>query len=98
MEKNNLYGDPLIFILFYDDPLFVLCCLFVGLQPKSAMAKKIATKCVLPLLLSGILGAFSNHERLLDYLRKLFLLNTTKEVSWSANCSPEVIDAVRFTW
>lgn len=67
-----------------------------GLKPKSAMAKKIATACVLPLLLSGILGAFSNHERLLDYLRKILLLNTTKEFSWSANCSAEVIDAVRF--
>lgn len=66
-----------------------------GLQPKNSMAKKIATECVLPLLLSGIFGAFSNHERLLDYLRKLFLLNTAKEVSWSAN--PEIIDAVRFT-
>ncbi|PKU83044.1 hypothetical protein MA16_Dca007715 [Dendrobium catenatum] len=67
-----------------------------GLQPRNALAKKIATTCVLPLLLSGILGAFSNHERLLDYLRKLLLLNTTKEGAWSANCSAEVIDAIRF--
>ncbi|KAK8939037.1 hypothetical protein KSP39_PZI011174 [Platanthera zijinensis] len=63
-----------------------------GLQPKSPIEKKISTTCVLPLLLSGILGAFRNDERVLAYLRKLL----RKEIPWSVNCSAEIMGAVRF--
>ncbi|KAL6551842.1 hypothetical protein OROGR_007996 [Orobanche gracilis] len=43
----------------------------VRLRPQSAMAQRLATMCVLPLLLAGILGHPSKHELLIEYLRNL---------------------------
>ncbi|XP_058089002.1 uncharacterized protein LOC131235710 [Magnolia sinica] len=67
-----------------------------GLRPKNAMDEKLATMCVLPLLLAGILGAPSRHEQLAEYLRKLLVQNTTRDGSWSTHRTAENIDAVRF--
>ncbi|OVA14259.1 LisH dimerization motif [Macleaya cordata] len=66
-----------------------------GLRPKTAVEEKLATMCVLPLLLAGILGTPSRHEQLAEYLRKLLVQSTVRE-GRSANRTAEIIDAVRF--
>ncbi|PKA61462.1 hypothetical protein AXF42_Ash014379 [Apostasia shenzhenica] len=67
-----------------------------GLLPKTALAERVALACVLPLLLSGILGSPGNQEGLSNYLRKILQLDTTTEISWLDNCRAEVMDAARF--
>ncbi|THU71901.1 hypothetical protein C4D60_Mb04t06400 [Musa balbisiana] len=67
-----------------------------GLQPKTSVAENLSVMCILPLLLSGILGAPTIHEKLSDYLRKLLVQNNTQEGSWLVQHTAEVIDAVRF--
>ncbi|KAL6529931.1 hypothetical protein OROMI_028576 [Orobanche minor] len=64
-----------------------------GLRPQSAMAQRLATMCVLPLLLAGILGHSSKHELLIEYLRNLLTLSSGQD-SQSAN--HEIINSVRF--
>ncbi|KAJ4707051.1 hypothetical protein OWV82_020625 [Melia azedarach] len=66
-----------------------------GLQPRTAVAERLATMCVLPLLLAGVLGAPSKHEQLADYLRKLLVEGTVKE-NHSVKCNVEIVNAVRF--
>ncbi|KAJ6707467.1 RAB11-BINDING PROTEIN RELCH [Salix viminalis] len=66
-----------------------------GLRPRTAVAERIATMCVLPLLLAGVLGAPSQHEQLANYLRGLLVDGTLKE-SQSTKHTAEIIDAVRF--
>ncbi|KAF9683958.1 hypothetical protein SADUNF_Sadunf04G0068000 [Salix dunnii] len=65
-----------------------------GLRPRTAVAERIATMCVLPLLLAGVLGAPSQHEQLANYLRGLLVDGTLKE-SQSTKHTAEIIDAVR---
>ncbi|XP_073108606.1 uncharacterized protein [Elaeis guineensis] len=67
-----------------------------GLRPKTATAERLAIMCVLPLLLSGILGAPAAQEQLSEYLQKLLVQNTMSEGSWSMYRTSELIDAVRF--
>lgn len=74
-----------------------VCCLIAGLQPRTAVAERLATMCVLPLLLAGVLGAPSKHEQLADYLRKLLVEGTVKE-NHSVKCNVEIVNAVRFLW
>ncbi|XP_023547428.1 lisH domain and HEAT repeat-containing protein KIAA1468 homolog isoform X1 [Cucurbita pepo subsp. pepo] len=66
-----------------------------GLKPKTILSERLATICVLPLLLAGVLGAPSKHEDLVQFLRKL-LVEGTKEENPSANRYNEIVDAVRF--
>ncbi|XP_022992815.1 lisH domain and HEAT repeat-containing protein KIAA1468-like [Cucurbita maxima] len=66
-----------------------------GLKPKTLLGKRLATICVLPLLLVGVLGAPSKHEELVQFLRKL-LVEGSKEENQSANQFTEIVDAVRF--
>ncbi|XP_023550500.1 lisH domain and HEAT repeat-containing protein KIAA1468 [Cucurbita pepo subsp. pepo] len=66
-----------------------------GLKPKTLLGKRLATICVLPLLLVGVLGAPSKHEELVQFLRKL-LVEGSKEENPSANQFTEIVDAVRF--
>ncbi|GAV85558.1 hypothetical protein CFOL_v3_28994 [Cephalotus follicularis] len=66
-----------------------------GLRPRTAVAERLATMCVLPILLAGVLGAPSKHEQLADYLRKLLIEGPTKE-NQSAKRNGEIFDAVRF--
>lgn len=73
------------------------CCLITGLRPKTAIAERLATMCVLPLLLAGVFGAPCKHEQLVEYLRKLLVQGTVKE-SQPTKHNTEIIDAVRFLW
>lgn len=66
-----------------------------GLRPKTAMAERLATMCVLPILLAGVLGAPSKHEQLTEYLRKILVQGTVKE-NGSTMRNAEIVDAVRF--
>lgn len=66
-----------------------------GLRPKTSIAEKLGIVCVLPLLLSGILGYPSKRQQLEEYLRKLLIQNT-KDGSFSMHHTAEIIDAVRF--
>ncbi|CAN6572825.1 unnamed protein product [Malus baccata var. baccata] len=64
-----------------------------GLRPRTAVANRLATMCVLPLLLAGVLGGPSKHEQLLEYLRKLLVEGVANQ---STKCNAEIVDAVRF--
>ncbi|KAJ4960017.1 hypothetical protein NE237_019927 [Protea cynaroides] len=66
-----------------------------GLRPKTMVAERLATMCVLPLLLAGILGAPTKHEQLAEYLRKFLVQRIMKE-DWPLNSNAEIFDAVRF--
>ncbi|ESQ41607.1 hypothetical protein EUTSA_v10012470mg [Eutrema salsugineum] len=66
-----------------------------GLKPRTAVANRLATLCILPLLLAGVLGAPSKREELTNFLRQLLLERKTKENQLSKH-SNEVLDAVRF--
>lgn len=66
-----------------------------GLRPKTAIAERLATMCVLPLLLAGVLGAPCKHEQLVEYLRNLLVQGTVKE-SQPTKRNAEIVDAVRF--
>ncbi|KAM1189664.1 hypothetical protein ACFX2J_025312 [Malus domestica] len=64
-----------------------------GLRPRTAVAKRLATICVLPLLLAGVLGGPSKHKQLAEYLRKLLVEGVPNQ---STKCNAEIVDAVRF--
>ncbi|KAJ9173040.1 hypothetical protein P3X46_016216 [Hevea brasiliensis] len=66
-----------------------------GLRPKTVVAERLATMCVLPLLLAGVLGAPSKHEQLAAYLRKLLVDSSLKE-NQSTKHTVEIVNAVRF--
>ncbi|GLU10753.1 hypothetical protein SLE2022_275380 [Rubroshorea leprosula] len=66
-----------------------------GLRPRTAVAERVATLCVLPLLLAGVLGAPSKREELAEYLKKLLVSRSMKE-NQTMNCHTEIVDAVRF--
>lgn len=59
------------------------------------MAKRLATMCILPLFLAGVLGAPSKNEQLVEYLRKLLVEGVGNQ---STKCNAEIVDAVRFLW
>ena len=90
--NNNPTCFTICFFLTYGDDLFL-----EGLKPKTLLGKRLATICVLPLLLVGVLGAPSKHEELVQFLRKL-LVEGSKEENPSANQFTEIVDAVRFFW
>lgn len=75
--------------------LIVAIIYITGLRPRTAVAKRLATMCVLPILLAGVLGAPSKHEQLVEYLRKLLVEGVTNQ---STKCNAEIVDAVRFLW
>ncbi|KAL9324628.1 hypothetical protein ACSQ67_009485 [Phaseolus vulgaris] len=64
-----------------------------GLRPRSTVAEKLSTFCVLPLLLAGILSGKRN--QLEDYLKKLLVEDNMKENQPTKHTS-EIINAVRF--
>nr|ATG71052.1 HEAT repeat-containing protein [Cupressus sempervirens] len=66
------------------------------LKPKTKVAERLSVICVLPLLLTGVLGVSCREAQLADYLRSLILRNTLKHGAWTSSTSPELIDAVRF--
>ncbi|GMH04326.1 hypothetical protein Nepgr_006165 [Nepenthes gracilis] len=64
-----------------------------ALKPKNAIAERVATTCVMPLLLAGVLGAPSKHEQLAEYLRKQLIQNAAKD---TPTHNSEIVDAIRF--
>ncbi|XP_051140856.1 uncharacterized protein LOC127258170 [Andrographis paniculata] len=64
-----------------------------GLRPQSEMAQRLATMCILPLLLAGILGHSSKRDDLTEYLRNL-LIQSSEQDGQSPN--HEIINSVRF--
>ncbi|KAJ4808089.1 LisH domain and HEAT repeat-containing protein KIAA1468 [Rhynchospora pubera] len=67
-----------------------------GLQPKNMISERLATMCVLPLLLSGILGSPLTRDQLAAYLRKILVQSKTRDNPFSSYHTTEFIDAVRF--
>lgn len=72
------------------------CCLITGLKPRTSMAEKLATMCVLPLLLGGVLASPHKHEKLADYLRKLLIGGSMEESKPTKR--NEIFNAIRFLW
>ncbi|WOH10287.1 hypothetical protein DCAR_0729754 [Daucus carota subsp. sativus] len=66
-----------------------------GLRPKSSVAERLATMCVLPILLAGVLGSPSKHENLTEYLRNLLVQNAVQE-NQSVRRNAEIVNSVRF--
>ncbi|KAL3630359.1 hypothetical protein CASFOL_023343 [Castilleja foliolosa] len=64
-----------------------------GLMPQSVMARRLATMCILPLLLAGILGHPSKRELLIVYLRNLLIRSSGQDNQLS---NQEIINSVRF--
>lgn len=64
-----------------------------GLKPKTAVAKRLAAICVLPLLLAGVLGSPRKHELLTEYLRNLLIQTSGQE---SQTVKREIFFSVRF--
>ncbi|KAL3813274.1 hypothetical protein ACJIZ3_014542 [Penstemon smallii] len=64
-----------------------------GLRPQTAMAQTLATMCVLPLLLAGVLGHASKRDYLTEYLRNL-LIQSSGQDGQPAN--HEIVNSVRF--
>lgn len=68
-----------------------------GIRPKSSVAERLATMCVLPLLLAGVLGSPSKHENLTEYLRNLLVQNAVQD-NQSVRRNAEIVNSVRFLW
>ncbi|XP_058737574.1 uncharacterized protein LOC131609798 [Vicia villosa] len=66
-----------------------------GLKPRSAIADRLSTMCVLPLLLAGVLSAPGKHGQLEGYLKKLLLEDSSMQ-NRSTKHTPEIINAIRF--
>ncbi|CAH1420222.1 unnamed protein product [Lactuca virosa] len=66
-----------------------------ALRPIIAMDARIATLCVLPVLLAGVLGFPNKHELLTEYLRNL-LIQSADKTTRSAIHSADVYNSVRF--
>lgn len=64
-----------------------------GLKPKNSVMERLATVCVMPVLLAGVLGAPSKREQLEEYLKKLLVQDTSDEPH---RLHAEIVDAVRF--
>ncbi|XP_010693468.2 uncharacterized protein LOC104906422 isoform X2 [Beta vulgaris subsp. vulgaris] len=64
-----------------------------GLKPNISVMERLATMCVMPLLLAGVLGAPSKREQLAEYLQKLLVQDTSNEPQ---RCHAEIVNAVRF--
>ncbi|XVF71570.1 hypothetical protein PTKIN_Ptkin12aG0048700 [Pterospermum kingtungense] len=66
-----------------------------GLRPRTAVAERLATLGILPLLLAGVLGSPAKREQLTDYLRKLLVEGAMKENQSTAH-NIDIVNAVRF--
>lgn len=74
-----------------------LVFLSAGLSPKTVVAERLATMCVLPLVLAGVLGSPSKHEQLTEYLRNL-LVQTTVQEDEPGKLNADIVNSVRFLW
>ncbi|CAK9150667.1 unnamed protein product [Ilex paraguariensis] len=66
-----------------------------GLRPRTAVAERLATMCVLPLLLAGVLGSPSKHDQLTEYLKKLLGQSVVQE-GQPAKFNAEIFNSIRF--
>ncbi|GJU29765.1 armadillo-like helical domain-containing protein [Tanacetum coccineum] len=66
-----------------------------ALRPKKAVDERIATLCVLPVLLAGVFGSPSKHEVLTEYLRNLLVQSIEQEGQPAMHCA-DVYNSVRF--
>nr|GEV83754.1 lisH domain and HEAT repeat-containing protein KIAA1468 homolog [Tanacetum cinerariifolium] len=66
-----------------------------ALRPKKAVDERIATLCVLPVLLAGVFGSPSKHEVLTEYLRNLLVQSIEQEGQSAMHCA-DVYNSVRF--
>ncbi|KAK4426625.1 RAB11-binding protein RELCH [Sesamum alatum] len=64
-----------------------------GLRPHTETVRRLATMCVLPLLLAGVLGHRSKHEYLTEYLKNR-LIQSSRQDDQPAKL--DIIHAVRF--
>ncbi|XP_027077488.1 uncharacterized protein [Coffea arabica] len=65
----------------------------IGLRPKTTVSGRLATMGVLPLLLAGVLGSWSKHDYLTEYLRKKMFQSSEDEIR---PAKPELVNSVRF--
>lgn len=66
-----------------------------GLMPQTAMAQRLATVCVLPLLLAGVLGHPSKQDHLTEYLRNLLIKSCGQD---GQPAKQDIANSVRFIW
>ncbi|KAL7232019.1 hypothetical protein ACSBR2_010104 [Camellia fascicularis] len=66
-----------------------------GLRPKTSVTERLATMCVLPLLLAGVLGSPSKNEELTEYLRNLLVQSAVDE-GQPTRRHAEIVNSVRF--
>ncbi|KAI8018471.1 RAB11-binding protein RELCH [Camellia lanceoleosa] len=66
-----------------------------GLRPRTGVAERLATLCVLPLLLAGVLGSPSKQEQLTEYLRNLLVQSAVQE-GQPMKHHAEIVNSVRF--
>lgn len=66
-----------------------------GLRPKMAVTERLATLCVLPLLLAGVFGSRSKQEELTEYLRNLLVQSAEQEAQPAKN-NAAIFNSVRF--
>lgn len=64
-----------------------------GLMPQTAMAQRLATVCVLPLLLAGVLGHPSKRDHLTEYLRNLLIKSCGQD---GQPAKQDIANSVRF--
>lgn len=64
-----------------------------GLRPQTLVAERLATMCVLPILLAGVLGHPSKHKELTQYLRNLLVRSSGLE---GQPAKHEIVNSVRF--
>lgn len=76
---------------------FIFDSFLVGLRPRSSIAERLSTSCVLPLLLAGVLGGPRKRKELIAYSRKLLLEDNSKE-NPSTKHTTEIVNAIRFIW
>ncbi|KAI8029233.1 hypothetical protein LOK49_LG01G03487 [Camellia lanceoleosa] len=66
-----------------------------GLRPKTSVTERLATMCVLPLLLAGVLGSPSKNEELTEYLR-ILLVQSAVDEGQPTRRHAEIVNSVRF--
>ncbi|XP_024525022.1 lisH domain and HEAT repeat-containing protein KIAA1468 homolog [Selaginella moellendorffii] len=68
-----------------------------GLKPQTETAQTLAFKCILPLLLVGVLGIPNALDfDLQGFIKNLILDSSLKHGSWSCVRTPELVEAIRF--
>ncbi|XP_019154872.1 PREDICTED: lisH domain and HEAT repeat-containing protein KIAA1468 homolog isoform X2 [Ipomoea nil] len=106
LEVSNRFGEPYLSHIML--PVFLVAVGDNGdltylpnksqskirsLSPKTAIAERLATICVLPLLLAGVLGSPVKREQLTEYVRNLLMQSSEPERQIAKH---EFFNSVRF--